>query len=622
MSLLLLLLITVNLANSQSVFDWISQGGHLNNDRYVNKGSVTATSLNLNVPSFILTSNTSVYSTPGLNNRMLVFTGFDGSVQAFDKNTGALIWKKDVNIDYYNGTKPGAYSRNTPVFWNQYLIFGIQRPADLIVVDLATGNLSWKILLDPHPFAIITQSGQLYKDTFYVGTSSLEESLAASPLYICCTFVGGVKAIDLVSRTVAWSWSAIPTSNSGRRKWSGADVWGSSPAIDPKAGLIYVGTGNPTNAPLDWQSCTQANQDVELLCTSVLYPDVWFNAIVSLNLTTGALVAGRRLGGYDVWSGSCAGLGSPVGPNCPSVPGKDAEFAHAPVLVNRRFCSCETDVYNGSHANDSEEDRAESMGFCKRNGKYEKHYCGQRGNMKPVLYVGSKAGFMYCLDAVDLSTVWATSAVPHGVGGGFQWGITVKPGRVISGHSNTNNIEWTLKNGTKVRCGGWVSLDDLDGSIQWETVNPACYDPTGPPGDPFSNARSTSSWGAGPATSIKGGVLVGSVDRVKGPPMGTLTIDPYGDGTDTFNLGTALTLSNVGIGGWLYLLDDSTGVIKSRYETGASIFGGFSVDDKCAWVGSGYVFGLASPSTGTKVYGFCAGLTKPKKPKGFFYRDT
>jgi hypothetical protein len=83
---------------------------------------------------------------------------------------------------------------------------------------------------------------------------------------------------------------------------------------------------------------------------------------------------------------------------------------------------------------------------------------------------------------------------------------------------------------------------------------------------------------------------------------------------NVYEPGGASKLINVGTdndwawgqGGYVYELDGATGKIISSYQTGASVYDGFSVDNYCAWLGTGYLtFPLEQGTWGTFVYGWC-----------------
>lgn len=65
-----------------------------------------------------------------------------------------------------------------------------------------------------------------------------------------------------------------------------------------------------------------------------------------------------------------------------------------------------------------------------------------------------------------------------------------------------------------------------------------------------------------------------------------------------------------GSGGWVYALDKNTGNILSSFETKSGVFGGFSGNRDCMYIGSGYRLPYGY-STGRSVFGWCADTSSP-----------
>ncbi len=234
--------------------------------------------------------------------------------------------------------------------------------------------------------------------------------------------------------------------------------------------------------------------------------------------------------------------------------------------------------------------------LCKRVG-------GPALSYTNVLYVGQKTGIAWCLKASDLTTVWSTQVAPAGTAGGLTSGSSLDTKRYYVSCVNDNQNNWVLKNGTTVKGGGWAALDKLTGKILWTTSNPANFDPSGAAGLGTSHRRSSTAFGIGPTTSVLGAVLVTSTDYARLPNYGTFNVmvpDTTGN-SKLVNVGASGNAYQTGVGGSVYLLDKVTGEPISSYQTGASVYGGFSADARCVWVGSGH----DSMHAGTTVFGWC-----------------
>ncbi len=76
---------------------------------------------------------------------------------------------------------------------------------------------------------------------FYVGTSSIEETLSAEQ---CCTFRGSFSKLDVRSGTILWQTFMVPNNYGKIGEYAGAAIWGSSPSIDIPRNHVYIATGN------------------------------------------------------------------------------------------------------------------------------------------------------------------------------------------------------------------------------------------------------------------------------------------------------------------------------------------------------------------------------------------
>src|SRR5271163_3028084 len=121
-------------------------------------------------------------------------------------------------------------------------------------LDAQKGTLLWKSQVDSHPTARIVAAPTLDNDRLYVAVGSNEDNNAANPSYSCCTFRGSVAALDIASGRIAWkSYTVLEEPQPTRKSSAGVQQWGpagaaiaSSPTIDAKRGVLYVGTGRST----------------------------------------------------------------------------------------------------------------------------------------------------------------------------------------------------------------------------------------------------------------------------------------------------------------------------------------------------------------------------------------
>lgn len=67
-----------------------------------------------------------------------------------------------------------------------------------------------KVIASSNVAAVITMSGSIYQQRFYVRVSSTEESMATDPNYVCCSFAGSFLAIDIPTIKIEWTWNPFP----------------------------------------------------------------------------------------------------------------------------------------------------------------------------------------------------------------------------------------------------------------------------------------------------------------------------------------------------------------------------------------------------------------------------
>jgi polyvinyl alcohol dehydrogenase (cytochrome) len=242
--------------------------------------------------------------------------------------------------------------------------------ADVYAIAMASGGLLWKTHIDPHPLARITGAPLLLNKRLYVPITSGEEGAAVNPYYACCTFRGGVVALDAQSGKEIWKAYTIPVAPRqtgknavGVATWgpSGAAVW-SSPTADLRRHAIYVGTGNNYSGP----------------------PDTHSDAIIAFDMNTGRMLWSHQMTANDRWTIACRESNKA---NCPPNPGDDYDFGASPILMA---------LPNG-HS---------------------------------VLLTAQKSGMAYALDPDrEGKTVWKVRIAKGGPEGGVEWGGAAGEGR-------------------------------------------------------------------------------------------------------------------------------------------------------------------------------------------------
>jgi len=163
----------------------------------------------------------------------------------------------------------------------------------------------------------VTGGIKIHDGRVYVPIASGEERLAFDGQYECCTFRGSVVALELATGRQVWKTYMIPEeprrtqiNRRGVQQYgpAGAGVW-SSPTVDTKKHVLYVGSGNSSSDPPAPQS----------------------DALVALSLDDGRMLWWKQLAYAGAYNLACGTLREST--NCPDSSGEDYDFGSAPILV-------------------------------------------------------------------------------------------------------------------------------------------------------------------------------------------------------------------------------------------------------------------------------------------------
>lgn len=420
---------------------WMSAGYDGQNTRY-NKAEKTLSVHNVGrlVSKWRLRTEGDVSATPAVDATTVYIPDFAGNLYAVDRESGEVRWK--ANIGDLTGI-PGNHARATPAISGKLLIFGDQAGKAtspdgwVLAINRVTGALVWKTKVPGGGFPIITQAAVVHGGVAYVGVASYEEALVRFGFPL--TFRGSVLALDVRTGQIRWQTYMAPPG------YTGAAVWGSTPAIDPSRNALYVATGNNYAVPVNATRCirTAASSASRAACIDDAN---YFDAIVSLDLATGSVKWAHKALPEDAWNLSCGiyfipGMEVEM-PGCPDAEGPDYDFGQGPSLFKVKRL---------------------------------------KGKTRDLVGAGQKSGVYWALDASTGKVVWQTQAGPGGLAGGLQWGSATDGKRVYVASSNSEFKEWILKDGTSGGYrGGWSALDAVTGRIVWQTPNPTFERAMGP----------------------------------------------------------------------------------------------------------------------------------------------
>jgi polyvinyl alcohol dehydrogenase (cytochrome) len=376
------------------------------------------------IPKWVFTTGGDVSATPTVDGDAVYFPDWAGNLFAVKRDSGRLIWSH--KISEYDGVD-GAASRVSPVVDDDQLIIGdilnskeVHNGANVIAVDRHTGALRWITQVESHPAAIITGSPVVFDGIVYIGISSNEETLAGNPTYSCCSFRGSVVALDAKTGAIVWKTFDMPDNGGRADQYSGGAVW-QPPAIDPKRGTLFVGTGNNYTAPASVETCQNASPTAN--CAAA---DDFFDTALALDLKTGQVKWAKRLQGFDTWSLACILPGAGTNPNCPVPSSPDFDLGGAgPNLL---------------------------------------------GN---IVGFGQKSGIYWALDPDNGNILWSTPVGPGSSLGGIEWGTATDGKRIYVAIADRDSLPYTLvPSGQQITWGSWSALDAATGKILWQTADP------------------------------------------------------------------------------------------------------------------------------------------------------
>jgi polyvinyl alcohol dehydrogenase (cytochrome) len=376
-----------------------------------------------------------VSATPAVVGGSVYFPDWGGYLTKADAKTGATIWSKKLS-DYGYNTSSDLVARTSPAVVGNTLYIGDQggggaspQPGRLLAISTKTGALLWSTVVNPNPFTIVTQSPVVSNGTVYVGAASAEENAAAFiPGYVCCTFRGSFSAFDAATGQEKWRTYMLPDNGGTPGGYSGAAVWGSTPAIDAKSGTVFITTGNNYAVPASVKTC-QDNGGSPSQC---LDPADHVDAVMALNTATGAIKWATGVQGFDDWIVSCI---PGIAPNpCPTAtPGPDFDFGSGPNLFTVKKPT---------------------------------------GGSRQMVGAGAKSGIYWALDAKTGQVVWSTEAGPGSTLGGIEWGTATDGKRIYVAEANAGFLEYP-GNPSLPHTGSWAALDPATGAILWQTPDPS-----------------------------------------------------------------------------------------------------------------------------------------------------
>jgi quinohemoprotein ethanol dehydrogenase len=229
--------------------DWVTNGGNLTNQRYSTLKQIDTTNVAQLRGAWMTRlkgsgagGKYSFEASPLVKDGiMYVVTGND-DVFALNAKTGAIIWEYWSGIDQKISTVCCGWV-NRGLAMGEGLLFAGQLDANLVALDMKTGEVKWKTALEKWENGYtITSAPLYYEGIVYSGIAGGEFGVR-----------GRLTALDAKTGSILWRSYTLPAPGErGSETWppgtdhsmrGGATIW-NTPALDPDLGLIYFVTGN------------------------------------------------------------------------------------------------------------------------------------------------------------------------------------------------------------------------------------------------------------------------------------------------------------------------------------------------------------------------------------------
>lgn len=373
---------------------------HASAERVVGPGNVATLA-----PKWTSTVEGGVAATPAVSRGVVYVPDLGGNLWALDTADGDVRWSR--RISEYTGAS-GDISRSTPALHRDLLVLGNlaatpESGAWLLGVEASTGALRWRTKVDDQAWSQLTGSVVIDRGVVYAGVSSRQSAMAGP-----YTFRGSVVALDARTGRLLWQTYTVPAG------YTGGAVWGSTPVVDRRRGLVYVGTGQNHTVPDG--VCTTP---IETGCAAPAH-DNYIDAVLALDQRTGTVVWVRKTLTADAYNAT-----DPTGP--------DYDFGSGPNL-----------------------------------------YTTAGG--RQLLGIGQKSGLYWALDPATGRVVWKTQVGPGSAAGGIMWGSATDGRRVYAAVVNGDNKPYPIRSVTGetsvITGGSWAALDAATGRIVWQTADP------------------------------------------------------------------------------------------------------------------------------------------------------
>lgn len=209
---------------------WPMYGRDLSNTRFApTDHAVTRSNVARLAVAWTAGGSSGVVGTPAVVDGVAYFGDYNGDFHAVDARTGRSRWQKRLGPSFV--AAPAVAGRFV------YAATG----STLFGLDRDTGAIRWRAVTNTNPFAQISASPIVVDGLVLQGTASFEVFVKETHY----TFRGTIGAYDARTGREVWRFTTTPNdATSG----AGIGIW-STPAVDRRLGLLYVGTGQNLSPP-------------------------------------------------------------------------------------------------------------------------------------------------------------------------------------------------------------------------------------------------------------------------------------------------------------------------------------------------------------------------------------
>ncbi len=378
------------------------------------------------VPSWSQAGLIGVTGTPVVVGGTAYFGDWKGQVHAVEARTGHPVWTTALH---------GGAIVGSPAIVGQRVLVGIGKT--LYALDRNGGRILWQTVTNANPYSQINASPVVLGNLVFLGTAEFEEVVGRAPF----SFRGSIGAFEVSTGKLVWNFY---TTANNATSGPGEGIW-STPAVDTKLGLLYVGTGqnldNPSgpladsllaihyktgtlawsrqfNHPDVFSTADFSGKDADVGAS----PNLWVTrgqAVVGVGSKNGTYYAMNCRNGRLVWEAHLA-PGSTFG----------GVLGSAAVVGDRIVASSNIGDASNATTNTSIVTALNpATGHSEWNRQFAGNVFGPVSAVTGVAFVGTDQGMMTALDVTDGRTLWSYRA-PGKVGGG----PSIVDGRVLWGY--------------------------------------------------------------------------------------------------------------------------------------------------------------------------------------------